>query len=51
MRYHAAQAIVIGLLMIALSIVLMWRAYLGKEWEVPVASGLARTMTGEGATP
>jgi len=37
-------AIVIGFGSFVLWIVLMWRAYQGKEWEVPVAGPLARKM-------
>lgn len=82
-RFHAAQSIVTGVLMIALSIglsivstilafvpvlgwlaaillsfvigfgsfvlwlVLMWRAFQGDEWEVPVAGALARRLAPE----
>lgn len=37
-------AIVIGFGSFVLWIVLMWRAYQGKEWETPVAGPLARKM-------
>lgn len=79
-RFHAAQSIAVGILLIALSIglsllgtmlafvpvlgwiaallltlvvgfgtfmlwlLLMWRASKGKEWEVPIAGGLARRI-------
>jgi uncharacterized membrane protein len=31
---------------IALWVLLMWRAYQGREWEVPVAAGIARKLMG-----
>lgn len=85
-RFHAAQAITTGILMIVLSIglsilstvlafipvlgwiaailisiaislgflvlwvMLMWRAYQGREWEVPVAGPMARRLAGSNTT-
>lgn len=33
-----------GLLTFVLWVMLMWRAWNGREWEVPVAGGIARSM-------
>jgi uncharacterized membrane protein len=86
-RYHAAQSIVVGVLLIVTSmglsiastvlafvpvlgwlvalllslvlgvgsfilwLALMWRAFMGERWELPVARDLARRLASEGRTP
>jgi uncharacterized membrane protein len=42
----ALLSVVLMFAVFVLWVLLMWRAYQGREWEVPIAAGIARKMAG-----
>jgi uncharacterized membrane protein len=42
----ALMSVVLMFAVFVLWVLLMWRAYQGREWEVPIAAGIARRIAG-----